>query len=104
MEKEGARKQTLEQSHERRKQVVRLHKKGIRVIQIVTITGLSYPAVRGDWRYLIKTQEEAIRRTINDQRQEQLKMNSLLWSRSPVEQLIEQEFDIKLKIPSVENT
>jgi len=34
MEKENARKQTLEQLHERRKQVVRLHKKGIKIMQI----------------------------------------------------------------------
>lgn len=46
MEKENARKQTLEQLHERRKQVVRLHKKGIKIMQIVEMTGLSYPPVR----------------------------------------------------------
>ena len=34
MEKENARYQTLEQLHERRKQVIRLHKKGIKVMQI----------------------------------------------------------------------
>ena len=38
MEKENARKQTLEQLHERRKQVVRLHKKGIKIMQIVEMT------------------------------------------------------------------
>ena len=47
MEKESARSQTLEQLHERRKQVVRLHKKGIKIMQIVDMTGLSYPTVRG---------------------------------------------------------
>ena len=46
MEKENARKQTLEQLHERRKQVVRLHQKAIKIMQIVAMTGLSYPAVR----------------------------------------------------------
>ena len=46
MEKENARKQTLEQLHEKRKQVVRLHKKAIGIMQIVAMTGLSYPAVR----------------------------------------------------------
>ena len=46
MEKENARKQTLEQLHERRKQVVGLHKKDIKIMQIVAMTGLSYPAVR----------------------------------------------------------
>jgi superfamily II RNA helicase len=42
MEKENAKKQTLEQLHERRKQVVRLHKKAIKIMQIVAMTGLSY--------------------------------------------------------------
>ena len=46
MEKENARRQTLEQLRERRKQVVRLHKQGIKVMQIVQMTGLSYPTVR----------------------------------------------------------
>jgi DNA-directed RNA polymerase specialized sigma subunit len=45
MDKENARKQTLEQLHERRKQVVRLHKKALGIMQIVSMTGLSYPAV-----------------------------------------------------------
>ena len=46
MERENARKQTLEQLHERRKQVVRLHQKGLKVMQIVELPGLSYPPVR----------------------------------------------------------
>ena len=85
MEKENARKQTLEQLHERRKQVVRLHKKGIKIMQIVEMTGLSYPPVRaaidlfeaggwsairparrgrprGDGRVLSPAQEETIQR------------------------------------------
>lgn len=124
MEKENARKQTLEQLHERRKQVVRLHKKGIRIMQIVGMTGLSYPAVRatldrfaeggwpsirpsargrarGDGRCLSAEQEEAIRRTIIDKRPEQLKMDFFLWSRAAVGQLIEQEYGIKLQVRSV---
>jgi hypothetical protein len=47
MDKEDARFQTLGQLHERRKQVVRLHRKGIRVMRIVELSGLSYPTVRG---------------------------------------------------------
>ncbi len=124
MEKENARKQTLEQLHERRKQVVRLHKRGIKIMQIVTLTGLSYPAVRatldrfaeggwpairpsargrarGDGRCLSAAQEEAIRRTIIDKRPEQLKMDFFLWSRAAVGQLIEQEYGIKLQVRSV---
>jgi transposase len=46
MEKESARNQTLEQLHERRKQVIRLHKKAIKIMKIVELTGLSYPTVR----------------------------------------------------------
>jgi transposase len=46
MDKEDARYQKLEQLHERRKQVVRLHRRGSGVMEIVTLTGLSYPTVR----------------------------------------------------------
>ena len=46
MEKESARDQTLEQLHERRKQVVRLHLKGIKIMKIMDMTGLTYPTVR----------------------------------------------------------
>ena len=111
MEKENARKQTLEQLHERRKQVVRLHRKDIKIMQIVSMTGLSYPAVRatidryeeggwsavrptargrarGDGRCLSEAQEDTIRRIIIDKRQEQLKMAVFLWSRAAVGQRI----------------
>ena len=124
MEKENARKQTLEQLHHRRKQVVRLHKKGIKIMQIVAMTGLSYPPVRaaidlfesggwaairpalrgrsrGDGRVLSAAQEEAVQRLIIDKRPEQLKMDFSLWSRAAVGQLIEQEFGIKLQVRSV---
>lgn len=47
MEKESARNQTLEQLHERRKQVVQLYRQGIKIMQIVTMSRLSYPSVRG---------------------------------------------------------
>jgi transposase len=124
MDKEDARFQTLEQLHERRKQVVRLHKKGIKVMQIVAMTGLSYPTVRaaidrfesggwtsvrptargrikGDGRVLSGAQEQAIQRMIIDKRPEQLKMDFSLWSRAAVGQLIEQEFGIKLQVRSI---
>ena len=124
MEKENARKQTLEQLHERRKQVVRLHKQGIKVMQIVDMTGLSYPPVRacidlfeaGGWtairpalrgrspgvgRTLTQAQEDSIQRTIIDKRPEQLKMDFVLWSRAAVGQLIEQEYGIKLHVRSI---
>jgi transposase len=124
MEKEDARNQTLEQLHERRKQVVRLHKKGIKVMQIVAMTGLSYPTVRsaidlfeaagwnairpslrgrarGDGRVLSQAQEDTIQRMIIDKRPEQLKMDFSLWSRAAVGQLIEQEFGIRLQVRSI---
>jgi transposase len=124
MEKEDARYQTLEQLHERRKQVARLHKKGIKVMQIVEMTGLSYPTVRGvidrfesggwsairpalrgrnrgDGRVLSAAQEDTIERLIIDKRPEQLKMDFSLWSRAAVGQLIEQEFGIRLQVRSV---
>ena len=124
MEKENARRQTLEQLHERRKQVVRLHKKGIKIMQIVDMTGLSYPPVRaaidlyeaggwsairpalrgrakGDGRVLSAAQEQTIQRLIVDERPEQLKMDFQLWSRAAVGQLIEQEFGIKLQVRSI---
>jgi hypothetical protein len=46
MDKEDARNQTLEQLHERRKQVVRLHNRGHKIMKIVAMTGPSYPTVR----------------------------------------------------------
>ena len=124
MDKEDARYQTLEQLHERRKQVVRLQKKGMKVMQIVAMTGLSYPAVRravdlyqqGGWpalrptprgrdagagRVLTATQEEQTRRTIIDKRPEQLKMDFCLWSRAAVGLLIEHQHGIKLPVRTV---
>ena len=46
MSDNDARNQSLAELHERRKQVVRLHKKQYGVMQIVELTGLSWPAVR----------------------------------------------------------
>ncbi|MEC5214356.1 transposase [Polaromonas sp. CG_9.5] len=124
MEKEDARNQTLEQLHERRKQVARLHQQGIKIMQIVPMTGLSYPTVRsaidlfdsggwsalkpclrgrakGDGRVLSQAQEDTIQRLIIDTRPEQLKMDFHLWSRAAVGQLISQEFGIKLQVRSI---
>lgn len=126
MDKEDARNQTLEQLHERRKQVVRMHRKGVRVMRIVELSGLSYPTVRsvidlykqggmdaikpasrgrdsGDGRTLSDEQEQAIQRIICDKRPEQLKMEFALWNRAAVMQLIERECGIKLSIRGVGN-
>lgn len=121
MDKEDARYQKLEQLHERRKQVVRLHVRGVAVMQIVALTGLSYPTVRkavdlfvaggwaalkpaargrsvGEGRLLKPEQEAFVRRTICDKRPEQLKMEFALWTRAAVMQFIEREFGVKLSI------
>jgi transposase len=126
MDKEDARYQTLEQLHERRKQVVRLHRKGCGVMRIVELSGLSYPTVRGvidryvqggataikpaargknagDGRCLSEQQEQSIRQIICDKRPEQLKMEFALWNRAAVMQLIEREHGIKLSIRGVGN-
>lgn len=124
MDKEDARNQTLEQLHERRKQVVRLHNRGHKIMKIVEMTGLSYPTVRhaidlyqaGGWsaicptargrtpgqgRALTAEQEHQIQCALIDQRPEQLKMDFCLWSRAAVRQLIEQEFGIQLPVRTV---
>src|SRR4030066_2011415 len=107
MEKEDARKQSREVLHERRKQVIRMHRKGMAVMEIVAQTGLSgtevncalrlykaegsgalKPGVRGkkpgSGRRLTISQELAIQQTICDKRPEQLKMDFALWSRPAV--------------------
>lgn len=126
MDKEDARYLSPDQQHERRKQVVRLHKAGHRVMEIVKLSGLSYPTVRkavdgyqsggaaairsaprgrnqGDGRSLSPEQEDLVRRTICDKRPEQLKMDFALWTRGAVMQLIEQQCGVALSIRAVGN-
>jgi transposase len=124
MDKEDARFLTLDGLHERRKQVVRLHRQGLGVMQIVELSGLSYPAVRaaidryeeggasaikparrgkqsGQGRSLSEEQAQTIQRIICGKRPEQLKMEFSLWSRAAVMQLIERECGIKLSVRGV---
>jgi transposase len=121
MDKEDARFQKLEQWHERRKLVVRLHRRGTAVMEIASLTGLSYPTVRkaidlfvaggwsaikpaprgrsaGDGRLLSAEQEASVRRTICDKRPEQLKMEFALWTRGAVMQFVQREFGVRLSI------
>src|SRR6516165_3639535 len=102
MSDQDARKQSLSELHERRRQVIRLHKKAYGVMQIVDLTGLSWPAVRvaldlyeaggmaalkpksrgreqGSGRTLTPAQEDHIRKLIIEKRPEQLKMECALW-------------------------
>lgn len=126
MEKDDARYSTMAQLHERRKQVIRLHLKGYGVMQIVDLSGLSYPTVRsaidryeeggfaalkpslrgkrtGQGRVLTEEQELAIQKIICDKRPEQLKMEFALWNRAAVAQLIEREYGMKLSVRGVGN-
>jgi len=126
MDKEDARKQSLGELHERRKQVIRLYKRGYRVMQIVEMTRLSWPTVqtaislyeaggaaalkpkpRGkqedEDRILAPSQEVKIRKLICDKRPEQLKTDFTLWTRSAVMLLIERECAIKLSVRAVGN-
>jgi transposase len=126
MSDHDARKQSLAELHERRRQVIRLHKKKYGVMQIVELTGLSWPAVRmaidlfeaggmaalkpkargrerGDGRSLTPDQEEHIRKLIIDKRPEQLKLEFALWTRGAVGELIEREYGVKLCVRAVGN-
>ena len=126
MDKEDARRQSLLELHTRRKQVVRLHRKGMGVMQIVQMSGLSWPAVRaaltlfeqGGWnalkprargkqaghgRALSAEQEQAIRGIICDKRPEQMKLDFALWNRGAVAILIEREYGLRLSIRAVGN-
>lgn len=126
MEKEDARKQSREVLHERRKQVIRLYRKGMPVMRIVEHSGLSWYAVnaairaylsagaaalkpaargkkQGSGRSLSESQERAVRQIICDKRPEQLKLEFALWNRAAVMQLIERECGIKLSVRGVGN-
>lgn len=124
--KEDARTGNLTQLHERRKRVVELHKAGHPVMQIVQMTGLSWPAVRraidsfeaggeaaiepaqrgrraGDGRSLEDAQEAAIRSLICTRLPGALGLGAALWSRPLVHALIERETGLKLSERAVGN-
>jgi transposase len=126
MDKEDARKQPREVLHERRKQVIRMYRKGVGVMKIVEQTGLSWSAVNaalrlyeaggaaalkpdirgkkpGSGRSLSEEQEARVRQIICDKRPEQLKMEFALWNRPAVMQLIERECGLKLSVRAVGN-
>jgi transposase len=124
MDKEDARYQKLEVLHERRKQAVRLYRKGVKIMQVVEQTGLSYPTVAGaierfesgGWaalkpavrgrslgeaRRLSPEQEALIQKLIIEQRPEQLRLEFALWTRAAVMLIIERECGVKLPVRSV---
>jgi transposase len=121
MNKSDARKQSPSCLHERRKQVIRLYRKGIKIMQIVELSELSYPTVRkaidlyeaggmialepkqrgrrsGTGRALSEEQEQQIQKMICDKRPEQLKMDFALWNRAAVAELILKECGVSLSI------
>jgi transposase len=106
--------------------VIRLYKKGHKVMRIVELTGLSWPTVRaaidfyeaggaaalkpkprgkqeGEGRSLTPSHEDKVRKLICDKRPEQLKMDFALWTRPAVMLLIERECAIKLSVRAVGN-
>lgn len=126
MTSDDARRETLTRLHERRKQVVRMHREGLRVMQIVKLTGLSYPAVRktidrfaiggaaaiapaprgrrtGQGRRLTAEQEMALRTSICGRRPDPLPTGSSLWNRAAVAALIEKEYGVALSVRAVDS-
>ena len=110
--------------YERRKQVVRLSKKGYGPMAVAELTGLSWGAVNaalkaygagglealrpkargrktGTKRLLSPEREAEVRRLICDKRPEQMKMPFALWTREAVRQLILERFGIGLAVRSV---
>ena len=112
--------------HARRKLVVRLHRKGMGIMQVAELAGLSWAAARaalklyeeGGWaalkprargkqtgngRVLTPEQEREIRTIICDKRPEQMKLDFALWNRGAVTILIERETGVKLCLRAVGN-
>ena len=110
--------------YEKRKQIVNLHKKGMKVMAIVGVTGLCWKAVRytidayasgglakikprrrgrrtGNARHLTADQEAQIRRDICNERPEQLKMDFALWTREAVLVYIREHFGINMPVRTV---
>jgi transposase len=114
----------VEELHERRKQAVALHKKGMRNVQIAPIVGAHRNTV-GEWVAAYKTggakalrpekpgrpsgsgrrlsaeQEQDVRRAIADKCPDQLKMPFALWTRNAVALYIRQRHGIAVPIRTV---
>ncbi|MFM7461793.1 MAG: IS630 family transposase [Burkholderiales bacterium] len=120
-DKEDARKLSPDVQHEKRKQVVRLHRRCVNRRQISAMTGLGYTTVcrvidayevgglaaiepktrgrkQGMQRKLDEAQEQTIRQIICDKRPEQLRMRFALWSRQAVLQLVKSQLGIELPV------
>jgi transposase len=126
MNKEDARYQTLQQLHERRKQVVRLHTNGYAIMAITQLSGLSYPTVRrvidryetggleaiapaergrkpGEGRLLNAEQELEIERVLRAQTPAECGLVHEVWTRAAVVQLAADKFGVRLTERGVGN-
>jgi transposase len=121
MDKEDGRGLSRQAQYERRKQAVRLHKKGMPINDIAAALSMGHVTVRGaikaaatdglkalapkptgrpvgSQRRLTSMQELHIQRLICKHRPEQLKLEFALWNRGAVTLLVKQEFGIDLPI------
>jgi transposase len=121
MEKEDGRKLSRQEQHERRKQAVRMHRRGMGIKEIAANLSMATNTVRsalkvaqdqgikalsprptgrglGQQRRLSADQELHIQRQICKNRPEQLKMEFALWTRAAVMLLVKQEFGLDLPI------
>ena len=120
------RKLSSEVQEEKRKQAIRLHKKGKRYKEIADLVEVHFETI-GKWvrayraagmkalssdvrgrrqgaaRKLTQEQEKTIQQLIVDKTPDQLKMVYALWTRKAVLELIEDQFGIKLAIRTVGN-
>lgn len=124
MELKNARKLGPAELHERRKQAIAMHRKGMNNIQIAPLVGAHRNTV-GQWirdwkaggaqalkpdrpgrptgsgRRLSADQEAQVRRCITDRFPDQLKLPFALWTRDAVRQLVAQLFGVALPIRTV---
>ena len=121
-----ARKLSSEVQEEKRKQAIRLHKKGKPYKEIAELVEVHFETIgkwvrayraegmkalssqvrgrrKGSARKLTQEQEKRIQKLIIDKTPDQLKMVYALWTRKAVLELIEDQFGIKLAIRTVGN-
>jgi len=122
--KEDARKLSSQVQEEKRKQAIRLYKKGLRYKEIAELVGVHFETI-GKWvraykangiqgikiqargrkvgsgRALTADQEKEIQCFIIDKTPDQLKMAYALWTRKAVKELIEDKLGIKIAIRTV---
>jgi len=124
MEKNDARRLSAREQELLRRQAIRLHKRGMKFIEIAKVLGVSRNSVSdwcrvyardgakslkakrrgrsvGDKRLLSPEQETVIRQKICDKTPDQLKLAFALWTRRAVQLLIEDSFGVHVAIRTV---